>query len=318
MKHQNKFRHFRWLALLLALLILTGCSGTPSPTPEALARETAVYLLQSDPAAGADWSAFALARWDAEAGQDWLEDYYAAVESQVSQCGGVLHQRKYTEYSRLILSLTALGRDPSHVAGYDLLLPLGDFDWTVYQGINGAVMALLALDSGSYEIPQNSQAATQATRELYLEYILSAQLSQGGWALAGEEAEIDVTAMALQALANYRSREDVAQAIEKALVILSQRQNSRGGYTSYSADSSEAISQTIIALTALEIPLDHPRFVKDGHTLLDALLRFRQGDGSFSHLLEGKADLLATQQALCALTALVRWEQGGSPLYKIR
>lgn len=318
MKNRNKFRYFRWIAFLLAVLTLAGCSKKSDTSPEALAREAAGFLLETDPAAGADWSAFALARWDGEAPQDWFDSYYAAVESRVFQCGGVLHDRKYTEYSRLILALTALGKDPSNVAGYNLLLPLADFDRTVYQGVNGAVMALLALDSGSYQIPENPLATTQATRELYLEYILAAQLPEGGWALAGEEAEIDLTAMALQALAGYRSREDVSQAIEKALAILSQRQNSRGGYTAYNADSSEAVSQTIITLTALDIPLEDPRFVKDGHTLLDALLNFRQEDGSFSHLLEGNADLLATQQALCALAALVRSRQGCTPLYKIR
>ena len=153
---------------------------------------------------------------------------------------------------------------------------------------------------------------------MYLDHILSAQLPGGGWSLAGDEAEIDLTAMVLQALANYRDRTDAAQAIEKGLALLSRHQNSRGGYTAYGVDSSEAVSQTIIALAALEIPLEDSRFVKDGNSLLDALLDFRQRDGGFSHLLEGKTDLLATEQALCALVALVRMEQGSAPLYQIR
>lgn len=318
MKIQYKFNLFRLIALLLAALVLAGCAPKPDLSPEALSRETVGFLLKTDPSAGSDWSAFALARWKIEASQDWFDSYYAAVEARVSGCGGVLHERKYTEYSRLVLALTALGKDPANVMGYNLLVPLADFDATVFQGVNGAVTALLALDSGSYEIPKNTAGTTQATRELYLEYILSAQLPGGGWALSGEEAEIDLTAMALQALANYRDREDVSQAIEKALVILSQRQNSRGGYTAYSADSSEAVSQTIIALATLGIPLDDSRFVKDNHTLLDALLAFRQEDGGFAHLLDGKTDRLATEQALLALVSLVRSEQGSTPLYKIR
>lgn len=306
------------LAVLLPALAFVGCAGSRDRSPEALARETAGFLLETDPAAGSDWSAFGLARWEGETRQDWFDRYYAAVEARVTECGGVLHQRKYTEYSRLILALTALGKDPSEVAGCDLLIPLSDFEQTVFQGVNGAVMALLALDSGSYEIPENTGVTTQATRELYLDHILSAQLPGGGWSLAGEEAEIDLTAMAIQSLAGYRHREDVSQALEKALAILSQRQNSRGGYTAYGVDSSEAVSQTIIALSALDIPLEDPRFVKDGNSLLDALLEFRQRDGGFAHLLDGKTNLLATEQAFCALVALVRMEGGRSALYQIK
>lgn len=317
MKIRNKLKHFLWAILLLALLAFFGCAR-PEATPGSLARETADFLLETDPAAGSDWSAFALARWDADADPEWFDRYHAAAETRVTECGGVLHQRKYTEYSRLILALTALGKDPTKVAGYNLLLPLADFEQTIFQGVNGAITALLALDSGNYQIPENPAAATQATRELYLDYILAAQLPDGGWSLAGDEAEIDLTAMALQALANYRDRADVAQTIEKALEVLSCRQNNRGGYTAYNVDSSEAVSQTIIALATLDIPLDDPRFVKSGHSLLDALLNFRQKNGSFSHLLDGKTDLLATEQALCALAALVHMEQGGTPLYQIR
>ena len=306
----------RFVALLLALLVLAGCSprSDPAPAPGSPAADAAGLLLKADPATGSDWSAFALARWDQAAAQEWLDAYHAATQARVTACNGVLHDRKYTEYSRLVLALTALGSDPRDVAGYDLLLPLADFDRVVFQGVNGAITALLALDSGSYQIPDHPSVTTQATRELYLEHILASQLPGGGWALSGEEAEIDLTSMALQALASYRDREDVAQAIDKGLVILSQRQNDRGGYTAYKVDSCEAVSQTIIALATLGIPMDDPRFVKDGRTLLDALLAFRQADGGFAHLLDGKTDRLATEQALLALTALAI----DAPLYKIR
>jgi hypothetical protein len=73
-----------------------------------------------------------------------------------------------------------------------------------------------------------------------------------------------------------------------------------------------------VALCELGISLEDPRFVKNGNTLVDALMRFRKEDGSFSHLLNESSDLLATEQALCALIALVRMEQGRGPLYQIR
>lgn len=201
-----------------------------------------------------------------------------------------------------------------------MLQPLADFEQTVFQGINGPIFALLALDSGNYEIPQNTTDNTQATRDMYVDYIINAQLPEGGWAFAGGEAEIDVTAMALQALAKYQDRKDVAEAIEKGVEILSARQNENGSYQ-YSATeqvSSESISQVIVALTELGISLDDSRFVKNGNTLLDALLQFQQADGGFSHLIDGETDLLATEQAFYALVAANRMAQGESSLYRMK
>ena len=114
--------------------------------------------------------------------------------------------------------MTAIGKDARDVAGYNLLLPLGDYEKTVYQGVNGAIFALLALDAGRYEVPVNADAKTQATRELYVQKILGSQLSDGGWNIAGTAADADLTAMALQALAGYTVQTSVKAAVEKGRV----------------------------------------------------------------------------------------------------
>ena len=61
-----------------------------------------------------------------------------------------------------------MGRDATDVGGFNLLTPLADFDQTVFQGINGPIFALLALDSGAYDIPENTAGTTQATRDRYV------------------------------------------------------------------------------------------------------------------------------------------------------
>lgn len=45
----------------------------------------------------------------------------------------LLHEKKYTEYSRVILALTAIGEDVTDVGGYNLLQPLSDFKQTVWR-----------------------------------------------------------------------------------------------------------------------------------------------------------------------------------------
>ena len=250
--------------------------------------------------------------------EEYLLGYGERVAAHTAEKAGVLHPKKYTEYSRVILAWTAIGRDATNVGGFNLLEPLADFEQTVFQGINGPIFALLALDCGNYDLPENTTGGTQATRDLYVDHIVRAELTDGGWSLGGGPAEIDMTAMALQALAKYRDRPDVDRAVERAVELLSQQQNSAGGYNSDTTENSETIAQTIVALCELGISLEDPRFVKNGNTLVDALMRFRKEDGSFSHLLNESSDLLATEQAFYALVAARRMEQGKSSLYVMK
>lgn len=290
---------------------------------EAILKETAHMLLASTPqpsygSVGGDWLAFGLSRWGGEVPQEWYDSYYEAVESHVKECEGLLNERKYTEYSRVILALTAIGKNPMDVGGYNLLTPLGDYEQTIFQGVNGAAYALLALDLGAYDIPENVTENTQATRELYVDCILEAESENGGWSVSGGAPEADITAMVLQALAKYQDRDDVADATERALQVLSELQNENGGYTAYEEESSESIAQVIVALTELGISIEDPRFVKDGHTLEDRLLDFMTEDYGFKHVLDGECDMIATEQAFYALAALELTENGMSSLYRLR
>lgn len=321
-------RLLSWIMMFTMLFSLTACGGKNANAGEKIAEaiqssKNYLYDRTQDPVCGSvggDWVALGFARGDTDVPVEWFDRYYAAVETYVKSCDGVLHDRKYTEYSRVILALTAIGKDPANVAGYNLLTPLADFEQTVFQGINGPIFALLALDSGKYEVPENTADSTQATRDMYVDYIINAQLSDGGWSLMGGEVEIDLTAMALQALAKYQDRKDVAEAVEKGLHILSDRQNENGGYPYSAAEqtSCESVAQVIVALAELGISLDDSRFVKNGKTLLDGLLQFRQADGGFSHLIDGETDLLATEQAFYALVAANRVSQGEASLYRMK
>jgi len=311
---------FRVLLVVGMLFALTSCGKKEK---EITLDECAAVLLKMVPEpaygpVGGEWAVLGLARWGGEVPKEWFDGYYERLENYVKKCGGVLHEKKYTEYSRVILALTAIDKDPSNVGGYNLLEPLADYEQTVFQGINGPIYALLALDSGNYEIPQTVTGSTQATRELYVNYILSQEIPSGGWALSGGEAETDITAMALQALAKYQTRQDVAEAVERALAVLSERQNEKGGYAAYDTESSESISQVMTALAELNIGPEDSRFVKKGHTLKERLMSFWAEDGGFRHLLEGEADLMATEQAFYALVAMERIEQGNSSLYRMK
>ena len=304
-------------ALALAVLLsLTACAKKPE-TPLS---KTALFLQSQvkEPtfgALGGDWVVFGLARSGEDVSQKYLDTYYKNVVNYVEEAGGVLSDRKYTEYSRVVLALTAIGKDPRDVAGYDLLLPLADLDAVVSQGLNGAIFALLALDSGRYDIPENPDAATQATRELYVEEILRREIETGGWALSGNEPDADLTAMALQALSKYRENPDVSAAVERGITALADLQEPNGAYLSWGEENSESVSQVITALTELGLSPEDSRFVKNGQTLASVLEWFSCEDGGYRHTLTGEADEMATEQAFYALAAIHRAEAGLSTLY---
>ncbi len=263
---------------------------------------------------GGDWAVVGLAR----GGRAVSDKYYESVESALRDCGGVLSRTKHTEYSRLILALTAIGKDPQNAAGYNLLLPLGDFDGTLKQGINGAIWALIALDSGGYAIPENPEAKTQATRQMYIDAILSRELSDGGWAMSDiNGSDPDMTAMALAALSKYSEQQAVSVAIEKGLDVLSQKQEPDGGYSSWGAQNCDSTAQVIIALCELGISVNDSRFTKNGLTPLDSLLSYQLSDGSFAHEHGGGTSGMSTEQAFMALVSLDRLKNGLSPIFSM-
>lgn len=313
---RTHFKRLSALLLLLAMLVsLAACGKEETPI-----KKTARYLQAQIPeptcaAVGGDWLVFGLARSGVKVPQKYFDAYYKNVEEYIVSVNGVLSRKKNTEYSRVILAMSAIGKNPANVAGFNLLLPLGDFDETVRQGVNGAIFALLALDSGNYEIPENPDAAVQATREGYVEEILSRQNEDGGWSLAGGTSDVDLTAMALQALAKYRSDAAVSGAVERGLAWLEWEQEPNGAYLSWDEENSESVSQVIVALTELGVSLDDERFVKNGQTLPQVLERFACEDGSYRHTLNGGGDEMATEQALYALAAIHRAETGETTLY---
>lgn len=268
---------------------------------------------------GGEWLIMALARSEQEVPKAYYENYYKEVEAYVKAHRGILHDKKYTEYSRVILALTSIGKDPTNVAGYNLLTPLGDFNKSIWQGVNGSIFALIALDSYQYAMPINKEAKVQATREMYIEEILKSQLADGGFALASKSAEPDMTAMALQALAKYTDNKKVEKAVNKGLKRLSLMQNEKGGYTYLGKENSESVIQVIMALCELGIDINDPRFVKNGYTLLDNLMTFRKSDGSFIHAKgDRESDGMATEQALYAMVNIRRIQNKQNSFYNMK
>ena len=324
----------RICSMVLALVLLMGLSGGALASSEesidALISGSAAYLYDAVPAPqvgsiGGEWAVLGLARSGYNVPQSYYDDYYTRVENYVKSAFDAygeagLNVKNYTEYSRLIVGLAAIGKDARNVKGCDLTTFLGDFDKTIWQGNNGAIWALIALDAAAYPTPINSDAANQASRQMYIDEILRVQMSDGGWVLDNAVYSVsdpDMTGMALQALAKYTDQPKVAAAVQKGLNCVNNMIQKRG-LLSYSSTTSESISQILVALCELGEDYRQAKYTKDGTNLLEALIRFRQQDGSFIHSADGSGDnLMSAEQGLYTLVAVRRFLSGENSLYRM-
>lgn len=259
---------------------------------------------------GGEWMVIGLAR----SGRPVPAGYYDNVVKFVRENADKnerLDRNKVTENARVILALTAIGKDVTNVGGHNLLKGLDNMAYVQTQGINGPIFTLIALDSHNYP------TMGDVTREKLIQVILDAQLTDGGWTLSGTKADPDMTAMAIQALAPYyKTNETVKAAVDKALEALSALQRNDGGFGSWGTVNSESCAQVIVALTALGIdPTADSRFVKNDLTVLDALASFYVTGGGFRHTAGGDLDGMATEQGYYALAAYYRFANAQTRLY---
>ncbi len=323
----------RLSALLLTLVLLLGAwpvtasAATTTPVDTALKESLAQELAGlTNPEFGSEWVILGLARSGRLDKSDKLfDDYYKNVVTYVNKQAakvnknGALHPVKCTENSRLIIALSALGRDVTKVGNWSLVEPYEDFDWISGQGLNSVVFALIALDAAQYETRAGN------TRQRCLSYLLNRQLPDGGWAYAedAKTGDPDMTAMTLQALAGYRDQEAVRIAVSQGVECLSNLQNKDGSYASYDTVNSESAAQVIVACAALGIDAHtDARFVKGGVSPVDSLLSFYDSDArAFHHVMKDKfgeptdVDGMATEQAVYAMTAYQRLKNGKASLY---
>ena len=259
---------------------------------------------------GGEWMTIGLAR----SGRTVPAGYYDNVVEYVkakADANERLHPAKVTDNARVILALTAIGKDVTNVGGHNLLKGLDNMDYVQTQDINGPIFTLIALDSHNYP------TMGDVTREKLIQVILDAQLPDGGWNLSADKADPDMTAMAIQALAPYyKTNETVKAAVDKALEALSALQRGDGGFGSWGTVNSESCAQVIVALTALGIdPATDSRFVKNGSTVLGALAGFYVDGGGFKHTADGERNGMATEQGYYALAAYYRFVNGQTSLY---
>ena len=269
-----------------------------------------------------EWTVFALARGNYLAKNDpYFTDYYDRIVEIVNttaasvNMNGALDKSKSTENSRLIVALSAIGKDATSVGNWNLVeaYSKNGINWIKKQGMNGTIWTLIALDSNNY-------VTSDATiRQQCVDSILSLQHDDGGWSLVTNKVQpsnVDVTGMTLTALYPYRDQPAVAEACAEAIAWLSEAQLSTGGFPYGNSETSESAAWAIVALSTWGInPDTDPRFIKNGNSAVDNLLSYYlEDEAMFAH--QGTAsNNMATDQATYALVAYDRLINGNKSLF---
>ena len=290
-------------------------SVIPSVNVDEAINNASKWILKDcpNPAYSNEWYILGLVRGGYSVPSDYYEKYYESVEKEVKKQNGDF--RKVTDLERIILAVTSIGKDPTNVGGYNLIDILFNYENVNKQGLNGPVFALIALDTNEYSELEN----TINTRESLIKEIMKYKTKDGGFSLFenAKNADVDMTAMTLQALSNYTHRSDVKKAVDSSLKILSKIQLDNGGYKSdWSGENVQSPAQVIVALTALgkDIMDKENGFVKENGDLLSTVMEYKNSNGAFEHP-KNVPNGMATEQSLYTLVAYKRFCEGKKKLY---
>ena len=272
---------------------------------------TLIKLSKSSLWGGYEWRILAMARGGLISGTDTSGKGPQALNFVTGLMGSYrADDGKPTDFARTSLAMTSLGAEVPQ----DILDLLCAYDKVTAQGINAVAYSLIALDSKPY-ITDNTDI-----RDKYIQYMLDNVLNGGGWAYGDDktaDADVDMTAMVIQALAPYyKTDAKVKAAVDKGLEILKSMQKSTGGFSSYGTYNAESNAQVIVALTALGIDPKSEEWTRENGAPIEALLHFYNSKtAQFCHTINGKDDDMATDQAAYALVAYSRFVNEQNTLY---
>lgn len=303
-----------------------------SPDIDTVLSKVRSYILSKDtkPDYSSIWNVIGLKRSGLYVPESYINLFYSNVIAYCESKDWQITRAKYSDYSKLILALTAIGVDARNVMGHNLLAYLSDYENVSRQGNNGTIWALIALKSNpAYEIPEDPSAVQQNSEELLVKKVVGMQCQDGGWTLMGTTGDSDMTGMAMQALASYYNKdgyEDVTAAIDKGLAWIEKNQLSSGGFGTMNTETSESVAQIITALCGVGIDCgEDARFIKNGKWPMTGLFQYYMPEGGFMHVAVdagnngggagGIIDGMATEQGLYATVAYRRFLDGETFLY---
>lgn len=220
-------------------------------------------------------------------------------------------------YAFVVLAMTALGMDARTTGGYDLIEKMASKKlYEADNSYNAEQMMLFAFDSGNYTLPEGENYCTR--EELVAKIAENVDETIAGsikWNL------IDDAVMAVQPLAPYTESASVEKACQKVIRFAGKMQDTQGYLgDSYDANNAWTTAQTLTMLGEFGInPMietENVDFVKNGHTLADAILEFVDLD---QEKLADSVMNYSPEQILRGITSFVYTaENAGETVYRVK
>ncbi|WP_413491154.1 prenyltransferase/squalene oxidase repeat-containing protein [Brochothrix thermosphacta] len=257
-----------------------------------------------------DWQSLGVARSNTPASKEVRQARYNDIVAYLNQSDRL----SATDFERTIIGVVSIGGDPTHIPEATTHKNLVE---ELYQsnamnsGVNAIIYGLLALQTKEYAVPENANFSIQEM----VDKLLSLQKADGGWALGGAVGDVDMTGMAITALAKYKDMPGVSTALDRSVAWLSSVQLKSGGFKGWSNENSNSLSQALMAITLTGNDPKGALFTKDSD-MITALMTYRTADGGFKWLpTDTQSNGMALEQALYALTQYKFYLNGSGSIY---
>lgn len=241
---------------------------------------------------GDEWEIYDFAKAGRKIDSKLLDNYHASLAEHKAEWGSATCA--LTETERVVLALSAIDKDITNYDGVNLVeLICSRTDMT---RANEKIFALMALNASGLDAPAGSAWTRASLVDAVCELLGSDEAVEGT-----RLGDVDLTAMAIQAVAPYAGDTKVDAAIENGLSYLKGKMNA--GTCDFG--SVEANAQVILALLSLDRDPANPvnGFANAATNVVCALDLYRvNGGNGYAHSKGGAANAMATEQALRALT----------------
>ncbi|MDO5559275.1 MAG: terpene cyclase/mutase family protein [Oscillospiraceae bacterium] len=271
---------------------------------------------------GDEWYIIALARSGNTSVSGVLDKYYLSAAEDLKAKDGEYKDSKgnqsLNDYIRVMMALTAMGRDVTDFAGYDLCSKISSLDFTDYQNSSTSTLAY-ALDM--IYLYSDKIADAQSLKEKVCAEIMTRYMDDTGFTyMTGEYASVDpdTTAQTIQVLGLIDNSDEINKAIENSYAYLRSQQGDDGAIASWGAANPSSTAQCLISAAMLDEDKYAEFTAQSGKSLVDGLMMFELDNGGFYepyYGVDAGADYYTTSQALLGLTAIYRMEHDMKPLY---
>lgn len=238
---------------------------------------------------GSDWAVITMLRGGKSIDSAILTEYTNSLTETVR---GWNSNVKPTDAAKATLALSAMDMDATNIDGVNLINLIANSE-RLDDGTNELAYSLLAIYASGAEIPQDAAWSKSSI----IDKLLTFQTESGGFGLFDTEtADVDMTAICVQALAPYEDEPNVSTAIDNAISFLASAITDDWDYN----DNPNTTAQVLLALATLGIDVtdsENGFGEDDEENIVTSLEKYRNIDGN-GYIFGDSVNTMATYQVM--------------------